>query len=67
MATLHDGRQHLQAWQISGLSETAYCQQFELNPKTFLGWRRRYSVLLPHLHGGIVVILSGYCFDKAGL
>jgi hypothetical protein len=43
MATLHDGRQHLQAWQISGLSQAAYYRQFGLNPKTFSGWRRRYS------------------------
>lgn len=48
MATLHDGRQHIQAWHISGLSQAAYCRQFGLNPKTFSGWRRRYSAAPTH-------------------
>lgn len=48
MGTLPDEQQHLQAWQISGLSQAAYCRQFGLNPKTFSGWRRRYPAIPTH-------------------
>ena len=35
---------HLEAWQQSGLTITAYCQRYGLTRSAFGNWRRRYSV-----------------------
>jgi len=35
------GAAHVQAWQDSGLTQVAYCQQHALNPKTLARWIRR--------------------------
>jgi hypothetical protein len=32
---------HVEAWRASGLSQTDYCRQQGLNPKTFSAWARR--------------------------
>ena len=31
---------HIEAWQVSGLSQRAYCRQHGLNAKTFGNWLR---------------------------
>lgn len=36
-------QQHLQAWQTSSLSQTAYCRQHELPLANFGYWRKRLS------------------------
>jgi len=33
-------REHVRAWQASGLGVTAYARKHDLNPKTFLYWRQ---------------------------
>ncbi len=33
---------HVEAWQVSGLSQVAYCRQHKLNSKTFSNWLRVY-------------------------
>jgi len=33
---------HIEAWQVSGLSQRAYCRQHGLNAKTFGNWLRIY-------------------------
>jgi hypothetical protein len=33
---------HIEAWQVSGLSQRVYCQQHGLNAKTFATWLRIY-------------------------
>lgn len=45
-------QKHIQTWQRSALSQTAYCQQHELSLATFGYWRKRLksadiSVVLP--------------------
>ena len=35
---------HLEVWQQSGLSITAYCQRYGLTRSAFNNWRRRYSI-----------------------
>lgn len=39
--TLHK-QNHIEAWQISGLSQRANCRQHGLNAKTFGNWLRIY-------------------------
>ena len=33
---------HIEAWQLSGLSQVAYCRQHKLNSKTFSNWLQAY-------------------------
>jgi hypothetical protein len=44
-------RQHLEAWQASGLTQVAYCRQSGLSRFQFQYWKRRFqeSVSLPAL------------------
>lgn len=35
---------HIEAWQQSGLTITAYCQRHGLTRSAFGNWRRRYSM-----------------------
>ena len=39
--TLHK-QNHIEAWQVSGLSQRDYCRQHRLNAKTFGNWLRIY-------------------------
>lgn len=39
--TLHK-QKHIEAWQVSSLSQSAYCRQHGLNNKTFGNWLRIY-------------------------
>jgi len=39
--TLHK-QNHIKSWQVSGLSQKAYCRQHGLNDKTFGNWLRIY-------------------------
>ena len=39
--TLHK-QNHIEAWQVSGLSQRAYCRQHGLHAKTFGNWLRIY-------------------------
>jgi DNA-binding transcriptional regulator YiaG len=36
--------EHIKAWQASGLTQGVYCQQHELNVKTFSRWFRAYRL-----------------------
>ena len=51
MATAHEWQQQILAWQASGLTQAAYCQQHGLNPHTFKGWRRRVIGAAAHTPG----------------
>lgn len=42
MALFTQQQKHIEIWQISGLSKTAYCRQHKLNAKTFSNWLRAY-------------------------
>ena len=35
-------QKHIETWQVSGLSQVAYCRQHKLNSKTFANWLRIY-------------------------
>ena len=35
-------QKHIEAWQLSGLSQVAYCRQHQLNSKTFSNWLQAY-------------------------
>jgi hypothetical protein len=35
---------HIQAWQVSGLTQAVYCQQQRLNAKTFSRWFKTYQL-----------------------
>jgi hypothetical protein len=39
--------EHIKAWQASGLTQGVYCQQHELNVKTFSRWFRAYRLSKP--------------------
>jgi hypothetical protein len=45
MALSTHGQQHIEAWQLSGLTQAAYCRQHGLNAITFSGWLRRYRAV----------------------
>jgi hypothetical protein len=36
-------QEHITAWQSSGLSQTAYCQQHDLKLNTFTYWRNKLN------------------------
>jgi hypothetical protein len=38
-----DGREHVRAWTMSGLTQAEYCRQQGLIVATFASWRRRYA------------------------
>lgn len=42
MAKLIEQQKHIEAWQLSGLSQVAYCRQYGLNSKTFSSWLQAY-------------------------
>jgi len=44
-------KEHLDAWQISGLSQVEYCRQHDLSRFRFQYWKRRFegSVSMPAL------------------
>ena len=42
MSSLETRRIHIEAWQTSGLSQTAYCREHGLNTKTFGDWVRKH-------------------------
>ena len=42
MALLQSQQDHIEAWQVSGLSQAAYCREHKLNSKTFGNWLRVY-------------------------
>ena len=42
-AEIEQWRTHIQAWQESGLSQAAYCQQHELVCSRFGYWRRKLA------------------------
>ena len=42
MSSLETRRIHIEAWQTSGLSQTAYCRVHGLNTKTFGDWVRKH-------------------------
>ena len=35
-------QKHIETWQVSRLSQVAYCRQHKLNSKTFANWLRIY-------------------------
>lgn len=35
-------QKHIEAWQLSGLSQVAYCREHQLNSKTFSNWLQAY-------------------------
>jgi transposase-like protein len=35
-------QRHIESWQVSGLSQAAYCREHGLNSKTFGNWLRIY-------------------------
>lgn len=39
--------EHIKIWQASGLTQAVYCQQHELNVKTFSRWFRAYRLSKP--------------------
>ena len=41
--TKQQQQQHIADWQISGLSRTQYCQQHQLNVKTFCNWVSKWK------------------------
>jgi hypothetical protein len=55
MASAQAWRQHVEAWQASGLTQAAYCRQQGLNPFTFTGWRRRLTAT-PATSPGVIPI-----------
>lgn len=42
MALQQYQRNHVEAWQLSSLSQAAYCREHKLNSKTFGSWLRIY-------------------------
>jgi hypothetical protein len=42
MSTAETRREHIEAWQSSGMTQRAYCQVHGLNVKTFGSWVRAY-------------------------
>ena len=42
MAITPKWRNHIEAWQSSGLTQAKYCRQHGLNTNTFSGWLRNY-------------------------
>jgi hypothetical protein len=42
MALRAHRKNHIEAWQASGLSQAAYCRRHGLNSNTFSGWLRSY-------------------------
>lgn len=70
--TPYQRQQHIEAWQKSGLSRSAYCRLHGLHATTFSGWVRRYTApasgrglgLIPvevqrEADAGLVLRLSG--------
>ncbi len=47
MTLLERQIEHITAWQASGLTQGVYCQQHELNVKTFSRWFRAYRLSKP--------------------
>jgi hypothetical protein len=47
MASQTNWKQHIEAWQASGLSRTAYCRQHGLRPATFTARLREHRSLQP--------------------
>ncbi len=45
MALSAHWKNHIEAWQVSGLSQAAYCRQHGLNANTFSGRLRDYRAL----------------------
>jgi len=45
MALSEHWQNHIEAWQVGGLSQAAYCRQHGLNPNTFSGRLRAYRAL----------------------
>lgn len=39
---------HIKAWQVSGLTQVAYCRDHGLNSKTFGNWLRAYRDVQKH-------------------
>ena len=44
MSTAETRRNHIEAWQKSGMTQRAYCRTRGLNTKTFGNWVRKYRV-----------------------
>ena len=42
MALQQYQQKHIESWQVSGLSQAAYCREHGLNSKTFGNWLRIY-------------------------
>lgn len=42
MSSSEARRIHIEAWQISGMSQAAYCREHGLNTKTFGNWVRKH-------------------------
>ena len=42
MTTQAQQIRHIKVWQMSGLTQAAYCREHGLNGKTFGGWLRAY-------------------------
>ncbi len=42
MSSSESRRIHIEAWQTSGMSQTAYCWKHDLNTKTFGNWVRKH-------------------------
>ncbi|MCB1717540.1 MAG: IS66 family insertion sequence element accessory protein TnpB [Candidatus Competibacteraceae bacterium] len=42
MKLQHHQQKHIESWQSSGLSQSAYCREQGLNAKTFCNWLRIY-------------------------
>src|SRR4030066_1196380 len=42
MSSSEARRIHIEAWQTSGMSQTAYCREHGLNTKTFGNWVRKH-------------------------
>ena len=42
MAISAQQQKHIKSWQVSGLSQVAYCRQHQLNSKTFSNWLQAY-------------------------
>ncbi|HRB46501.1 MAG TPA: IS66 family insertion sequence element accessory protein TnpB [Nitrosomonas sp.] len=42
MSSSEARRIHIEAWQTSGMSQAAYCREYDLNAKTFGNWVRKH-------------------------
>ncbi len=54
--TPYQRQQHIEAWQKSGLSRSAYCRLHGLHATTFSGWVRRYTAPADERGPGLIPV-----------